>query len=1113
MKKRLLPFVLLLIFSCSVAAQVWLPGATGFLPPNYNVDDISAASDQIVWATANDWSVSTPVPAPHVAILLKSTDGGQTWTVTDIKEAAGRFCWDIHAFDENTACITTTNRGGGNKRGIFRTTDGGATWVEVFNHPAGDLWLHFFDSQVGVCGSGEDIARTDDGGATWTAVPAENVPNLLPGEIIGGSSLSNGIGTSGNSIWFGTNKGRVFKTENRGLTWTAYNTGLGANTFLYSFGFIDEKNGLGVFEPSGGTEYYLARTTDGGQTWVNTGNAGFNEVDAIPCASTFIGLSYSDHKRTSFSSNHGATWTTADTAYNGYAAYFLSPATGWMPHLFRDSLSPALYKWIGNPLYGRTYVNQNATGANNGQGWADAYTDLQAALAAAQAGDEIWVAEGTYKPAAPGGSQTATFLINKDLKLYGGFRGTECYLSERDIALHPTVLSGDLNGDDVDSSFIQNRGDNVLHVVQVSAAVTNAGLLDGFTIRGGQADGTGAADDRRGGGLLCQGKPFIRQCVFEQNYAEGNGGGIAFNSPSSGFVLDGCTFRHNSGNAGGGLVISSTQFIVEHCQFIGNSAHSGTLEANGGGIFLTNPNPGSIRNCHFSANTAADAGAGLYAWTSTPSTAAALYVLGCTFENNTTQNYGAALCLVPWGDNTNFAVGRCSFQANQANDGGAVLLYVNSNANNASVLLDSCTFSQNHALNNGGAIFMRAEGKNMNLGLNDCRFTANTAVWECGGGDFWSTQGATGTLTVDSCIFENNSAFWAGGLEMGNGHGSLVTQVNYFLTNSAFQNNHAADQAGAILFWSDEKAKTNFLVENCLIGNNTSAGKGGGIVFAPVSPDYHATIRRTRIAGNQSTGSGGAVLVDFDIFQNVPFPTGASAFFENCLLANNTGADAAVTADSMPNLNFIHCTIAGNQSNGIQLSDHSGLTLQNTILHNPGFPEYQALTGDVTVKSNGGNLIGDGSLASQLLPSDKQNLDPLFVGLDDFHLTAGSPCVDAGNNDGVTAATDLGGAPRIQGLRVDMGAYESPFSTSVREVLAGEVAVSPNPAVAFLNIQLPEAITGPFDVEVFDARGKLLRRQSLIEGQRLDVQGLEAGIYMLKAAVGERAYVGRFVKG
>ncbi|MDX1531485.1 MAG: hypothetical protein R3362_08160, partial [Rhodothermales bacterium] len=44
------------------------------------------------------------------------------------------------------------------------------------------------------------------------------------------------------------------------------------------------------------------------------------------------------------------------------------------------------------------YVDRDATGAADGSSWADAFPHLQAALAAAEPGDTLWIAEGTYRP-------------------------------------------------------------------------------------------------------------------------------------------------------------------------------------------------------------------------------------------------------------------------------------------------------------------------------------------------------------------------------------------------------------------------------------------------------------------------------------------------------------------------------------------------------------------------------------------------------------------------------------------------------------------------------------------------------------------------------------------
>src|SRR5690349_12949052 len=165
------------------------------------------------------------------------------------------------------------------------------------------------------------------------------------------------------------------------------------------------------------------------------------------------------------------------------------------------------------------------TGANDGTSWADAFqgvTGLQSALSGAMGGDQVWVAQGTYKPTA-GASRTSTFMLLNAVEIYGGFAGTETALDQRDWVAHPTILSGDLNDDDGAGLYT----DNSFHVLTVGLG---AYILDGFTVRGGNADGPSASHQDRGGGFISESPagqwtvPLVRNCIFRDNRAASLGG-------------------------------------------------------------------------------------------------------------------------------------------------------------------------------------------------------------------------------------------------------------------------------------------------------------------------------------------------------------------------------------------------------------------------------------------------------------------------------------------------------------------------------------------------------------------------------------------------------------
>ena len=105
--------------------------------------------------------------------------------------------------------------------------------------------------------------------------------------------------------------------------------------------------------------------------------------------------------------------------------------------------------FFAQPVLGRIwFVKADAAGINDGSSWTDAFLDLQDALGAAESGDEIWLARGLYTPDRGTMDRAGVFRMMGGVPLYGGFAGWEDCRDDRDWVANPTILSGDLNGDD-----------------------------------------------------------------------------------------------------------------------------------------------------------------------------------------------------------------------------------------------------------------------------------------------------------------------------------------------------------------------------------------------------------------------------------------------------------------------------------------------------------------------------------------------------------------------------------------------------------------------------------------------------------------------------------------
>ena len=673
-------------------------------------------------------------------------------------------------------------------------------------------------------------------------------------------------------------------------------------------------------------------------------------------------------------------------------------------------------------------VKPTGSDSNSGASWPLAKQTIQAALAAAVSGDDIWVAAGTY---------TGSVALKTGVGLYGGFAGSEESASERDWRANVTTLDG-------------QQATNVV----VIPAMAEFCSLDGFAVANG-------ATDYYGGGIYCANgsRAEIRHNVIENNFAALMGGGI-YCDYSSHPVIEGNVIRGNDcpggsgfngfggavhlhlcgGNVFNNVICDNTAdygggvSVYNASVFVRNNTICFNTAINGGGIY-TSGHPGS-----------ADLGNNIVAFNSSGianvSLSAAPVCKGNDVYGNTGGNYSGTIPLV--------------------DDISADPMFRDADARDFHLLFGSpCLETGSYPIVPTADFDGRPRPQDGDLnGVAECDIGAFEYRRICvksnspspSDGSTWAKAYHTPAEALAAALDGDDvwvaAAAYQGGLVLPAGvsllGGFAGTESDpadrNWSTNVTTLDGNGARHVLSVA----EGATPATLIDGFTItgGAATALGgppSGGGVYCYRASP----TVRNNIVTGNSASGLTGA------------YGGGIYCFESDARIINNLVTHNTLSASVSPQTKSgagIYCNGGAPLCVGNTVCDNSqggGVYLANcdAALHNNliAFNDAGVVASGATVALRNNDVYGNvflivrnyAGIPDPTGTNGNISADPDFVdkAAEDYHLLGDSPCINAGSSDAPRmAAKDLDAQPRAMGAGVDIGADEFlPVARTVSE--------------------------------------------------------------------------------